>query len=105
MAEILPTVRDVLEKLKNLKEVDEISLAGSVRRRKETIGDVDILVVSKNPAKVMDFFVNLTGVEKIWGKGGTKCSVRIKEGFDIDLRVVQKKVMVRPCNILPGQRT
>jgi DNA polymerase (family 10) len=91
IGQILPTARNVVEKLKSLKEVDQISLAGSVRRRKETIGDVDILVVSKNPAKVMDFFVKLDGVEKVWGKGGTKASVRMREGFDMDLRVVKKE--------------
>jgi DNA polymerase (family 10) len=89
--EILPIARSVVEKLKNLKEIDQISLAGSSRRRKETIGDVDILVVSKSPEKVMDFFVGLEGVEKVWGKGGTKASVRIKEGFDMDLRVLRKE--------------
>lgn len=89
--EILPTARDVMEKLRNLEEVDEISLAGSIRRRKETIGDVDILVVSKKPATVMDFFVKLDGVEKVWGKGGTKASIRMKEGFDMDLRIVKKE--------------
>ena len=89
--EILPTARSVIEKLKSLKEVDEISLAGSTRRRKETIGDVDILVVSKNPAKVMDYFVKLDGVEKVWGKGETKASIRMREGFDMDLRVLSKE--------------
>jgi DNA polymerase (family 10) len=89
--EILPTARDVVKKLKNLKEIDEISIAGSLRRRKETIGDVDILVVSKNPVKVMDFFVKIDGVEKIWAKGGTKASVRMREGFDMDLRIVRKE--------------
>lgn len=88
LGQILPTARKVVEKLKTLKEVEEISLAGSVRRRKETIGDVDILVVSKKPGKVMDFFVKLDGVEKVWGKGGTKASIRMREGFDVDLRVV-----------------
>jgi len=91
LGQILPTANYVLEKLKNLKEVDQISLAGSVRRRKETIGDVDILVVSKKSAKVMDFFVKLDGVEKVWGKGGTKASIRMREGFDMDLRVVPKE--------------
>jgi DNA polymerase (family 10) len=91
LGKILPTARNVVEKLKTLKEVDEISLAGSVRRRKETIGDVDILVVSKHPAKVMAFFVKLDGVEKVWGKGGTKASVRMREGFDMDLRVLPKE--------------
>jgi DNA polymerase (family 10) len=58
---------------------------------KETIGDVDFLIVSKNPQKVMDFFVSLPGVIKIWGKGATKSSVRMREGFDMDIRVVSKK--------------
>jgi DNA polymerase (family X) len=91
LGQIMPTARDICGKLENLKEVDQISLAGSTRRRKETIGDVDILVVSKNPEKVMDFFVKLDGVEKIWGKGSTKASVRLREGFDVDLRVVPAK--------------
>jgi len=91
LGQILPTARDVIKKLKTLKEVEEISLAGSVRRQKETIGDVDILVVSKKPEKVMNFFVNLDGVEKIWGRGGTKASIRMREGFDMDLRIVKKE--------------
>ncbi len=85
---ILPTAREVLKKLEALPEVQKASLAGSIRRRKETIGDVDFLVVSKNPKKVMDFFVKLPGVKKIWGQGGTKASVHMAEGFDMDLRVV-----------------
>ncbi len=89
--EILPIARDVVNKLSKLKEVDEISLAGSSRRRKETIGDVDILVVSKKPSKVMDFFVKLDGVEKVWAKGSTKSSIRMREGFDMDLRVLPRE--------------
>ena len=91
LGEIMPPVKEVLEKLKGLKEVKEISVAGSVRRRKETIGDVDILAVSKNPQKVMDFFVSLLGVVKIWSKGSTKSSIRMREGFDTDLRVISEK--------------
>lgn len=88
---IMPAVNDIYNKIKNLKEVEKISIAGSLRRKKETIGDVDILVVSDNAKKVMDFFVELDGVEKIWGKGGTKASIRMKEGFDVDLRVLPEK--------------
>jgi len=91
LGEILPTARRIERSLQGLKEVEQISIAGSVRRRKETIGDVDILAVSKKPAEVMDFFVKMDGVEKVWGKGGTKASIRMKEGFDIDLRVVPEK--------------
>jgi len=91
LGEILPIVKDVTEKLKSLKEVEKLVPVGSVRRRKETIGDVDLLVISKNPQKVMDFFVSLPGVIKIWGKGFTKASVRMQGGFDMDLRVVPKR--------------
>ncbi len=107
LGQILPTARNVLEKLKTLKDIKKISLAGSVRRRKETIGDVDILAVpkspkatgmaakglaiSKNTKKIMNFFVKLDGVEKVWGKGGTKASIRMREGFDIDLRIVPER--------------
>jgi len=91
LGDILPMVKEVQEKLKSLKEIEKIDPAGSVRRLKETIGDVDFLVISKNPEKVMDFFVSLPGVIKIWGKGSTKSSVRMREGFDMDIRVVPAK--------------
>jgi len=91
LGDILPEAREIEQKLKSLKEIDKISVAGSVRRRKETIGDIDFLVITKNPAKVMDFFVSLPGIIKVWGKGSTKSSVRVKQGFDVDLRVVPEK--------------
>jgi DNA polymerase (family 10) len=91
LGEILPIVKEVYEKLKNLMEVEKVDYCGSIRRMKETIGDVDFLVVSKNPGKVMDFFVSLSGIVKIWGKGTTKASVRMRRGFDMDIRVVPAK--------------
>jgi len=91
LGEILPKTREVYKKLKNLKEVKRTDYCGSIRRMKETIGDVDFLVISKKPAKVMDFFVSLPGVIKIWGKGGTKASVRMEDGFDMDIRVLPKR--------------
>jgi DNA polymerase (family X) len=91
LGDILPIVKEIYEKLKNLKEVERIDLAGSIRRMKETIGDVDFLVISKNPKKIMDFFVSLPGVVKVLGKGNTKSSVRMKEGFDMDIRVLPRR--------------
>ncbi|MBI4691840.1 MAG: DNA polymerase/3'-5' exonuclease PolX [Candidatus Terrybacteria bacterium] len=91
LGEILPEVREIYKKLKNLKEVKKISLAGSLRRMKETIGDIDFLVVSRQPEKVMNFFISLPGVIKIWGKGATKTSVRMRQGYDMDIRVVAGK--------------
>ena len=91
LGQILPVAEEVLKKIKNAEGVKQASLAGSLRRKKETIGDVDILAVAKNPEKVMDFFVSLPRVEKVWGKGGTKASVHMKDGFDMDLRIVPEK--------------
>jgi DNA polymerase (family 10) len=87
---IMPIVKEIISSLEKLPEVKNISVAGSVRRKKETIGDVDILIASNRPDKIMDFFVRLPGVEKVWAKGDTKSSVHLKEGFDADLRIVKE---------------
>ena len=91
LSEILPKTKEVYEKLKAVKGVERVDYCGSVRRMKETIGDVDFLVISRHPSRVMDAFVSMPGVVKVWGKGTTKSSVRTKEGFDMDIRVVPKK--------------
>ena len=91
LGRILPIVKKIIDELKKLPEVDKISIAGSVRRMKETVGDVDILIVSSKPEKIMDYFVQIKGVIKVWAKGKTKSSVRFRTGFDCDLRVVEKE--------------
>ena len=91
LGEIFPRVRNIENRLRELKGVEKVEACGSIRRQKETIGDVDFLVASDNPEKVMDFFVSLSGVVKIWGKGATKTSVRTRNGFDMDIRVVPKE--------------
>lgn len=91
LGEIIPVVNEIVSNLKSLKEVKKISPAGSVRRMKETIGDVDILITSSDPKKVIKYFVSLPGIVKIWGQGPTKASIRLREGFDVDLRVLPDK--------------
>ncbi|MBD3208079.1 MAG: DNA polymerase/3'-5' exonuclease PolX [Candidatus Nealsonbacteria bacterium] len=88
LGDILPTAQEIKEKLAGLKEVKKIDIVGSLRRKKETIGDLDFLIISSQPDKVMDFFVSLSGVVKVWGKGETKSSVRMEQGFDVDVRVI-----------------
>jgi len=80
-----------MKDLGKLKEVEKISIAGSLRRRRETIGDIDILVVSKKPEKVMAFFVGMSNVVKVWSYGSTRSSIRVRGGIDVDLRVVPAK--------------
>ncbi|MFH1780405.1 MAG: DNA polymerase/3'-5' exonuclease PolX [Candidatus Nealsonbacteria bacterium] len=89
--EILPKTKEIYEKLKAVEGVHQIDYCGSLRRMKETIGDVDFLVTAKNSSLVMNAFCASPGIVKIWGKGTTKSSVRTKEGFDMDIRVVPKK--------------
>ncbi len=85
----LPYAEAIVASLKKLKEVDRIVPCGSLRRAKETIGDIDILVTSKKPEKVMDAFVKLPQAEKILVKGKTKTSVLLKNGMQADVRVVE----------------
>ncbi len=85
----------IAEKLKNrlqkLGEADKVDIAGSLRRMKETIGDIDILITSKNPAKVVDFFTSMEDIKNVLAKGPTKSSVLLKEGIQADLRVIEEK--------------
>jgi len=87
----LPLARHLAEKIKNLEEVEEAIPAGSLRRKKETVGDIDILVVAKNSEKVMDYFCSMVEVEEVLAKGETKSSVRLHNGMEADLRVVSKE--------------
>jgi DNA polymerase (family 10) len=88
LGDAYPAVIEIIENLKKIKGVRSVSEAGSIRRRKPTIGDIDILAGSDDPEKIIGYFTSLPGVEKIWGKGPTKASVRLDAGFDADLRVV-----------------
>lgn len=88
---VMPLIKEIKNRLENFKEVEKIEIAGSVRRMKETVGDLDILVVSKKPSKVMDFFTSMPEVVYIYGKGLTKSSVKLVNGMDVDLRVIKKE--------------
>ena len=81
----------VMAELKKEPGVGRISLAGSLRRRKETIRDIDVLVASDKAKKVTQRFVKLGIVAQVQACGDTKASVRTKSGFQIDLRVVPEE--------------
>jgi DNA polymerase (family X) len=81
-------VDGLVDKLETEKSVKQVALAGSLRRMKETVGDVDILVATGDPEKVIELFLRSVSYKKIWGKGETKVSVHTEKGFDIDLRVL-----------------
>ena len=88
IGEILPLANEIKARLLKIKGVSQVEFAGSLRRRKETIGDLDILAISKEPAKVMDYFTKMPEVAHIYAKGLTKSMVRFDFGIDADLRVI-----------------
>ena len=85
----LPLAEEIVESLRQLKETSKISFAGSLRRKKETIGDIDILVTSQKPEKIMKTFVSLPQVREILAEGPTKSSVITRDDIHIDVRVVE----------------
>jgi len=91
LAQAQRIAEEFLSKLKKLPEVKEISVAGSLRRRKETVRDIDILVVSLKPSSVIDSFVHLPMVGEILSQGETKSSVRTCEDIQVDCRIVPEK--------------
>ncbi|MFA5099720.1 MAG: DNA polymerase/3'-5' exonuclease PolX [Candidatus Omnitrophota bacterium] len=77
--------------LEKLPQAEKIVAAGSLRRQKETVRDIDILVVSKDPGPVMDAFTALPAAGAIQSKGETKSSVRTSQGVQVDCRVIDKR--------------
>ncbi|MGQ9921195.1 MAG: DNA polymerase/3'-5' exonuclease PolX, partial [Desulfobacca sp.] len=88
LGEVWPLAEQLLAALRSLPEVARADVAGSLRRKKETIGDLDFLVVSSQPDKVMAFFLSQPDVVKVHAHGPTKSSVRLRQGLDADLRVI-----------------
>lgn len=84
-----PAAQSVKDYMERTAEVRLISLGGSLRRMKETIGDLDLLVGSGEPEKVMEVFVSNPEVAEVIVRGPTKTSVRLRDGIQVDLRVVQ----------------
>lgn len=87
----IPVVEMITKTLEKHDFVKKIEIAGSYRRGKETVGDLDFLVVSSQPKKVMDVFTSMKDVKEILAKGETKSSVRLSNGLQVDLRVVNEK--------------
>ena len=88
LGRMLPVAESIRDRLASLPSVKQVSLAGSLRRMKETIGDIDSLASSPEPDAVMAAFTALPEVTRILGRGTTKSSVLIDPGVQVDLRVV-----------------
>ncbi len=81
-------VERILPALQALPDVERAEAAGSFRRGMETVGDLDFIVASSNPAPIMEWFVGMEGITEVTAHGETKSSIRMEGGMQADLRVV-----------------
>ena len=88
LGEAWPLAREILAVLADLPGVSKTAVGGSLRRMRETIGDIDLLVAADESAHIMDAFVSLPQVESVSGHGPTKSSVVLHNGVQVDLRVL-----------------
>ena len=88
LGNMLIIAEKIKQELDSLDYVERVEIAGSIRRRKETVGDIDILVTTNQPLEVMAYFTGMEMVGDVVVSGPTKSTVRLKEnGIDVDLRV------------------
>lgn len=87
-SDIIEEAESIHRKIQDFKYIKRSSLAGSVRRKKEIVKDIDIVASTDNSSKVMDFFTNLKEAKDIIARGDTKSSIRLKSGINIDIRTV-----------------
>ncbi|MFP3879895.1 MAG: DNA polymerase/3'-5' exonuclease PolX [Dehalococcoidia bacterium] len=88
IGEALPIVEDMLNALRSMPGVRNLTPAGSLRRFRETLGDIDLMGTADNPKEVIDAFVNLPQVGQVLAQGPTKASVIVSGGLQVDLRMV-----------------
>ncbi len=94
----------ILAGLRKLKQVERAEHAGSLRRRMETVGDLDFLVATNDPKPVVDWFVAWPGVVEVTANGETKASVRLESGIQADLRLVPPEQFVFALHHFTGSK-
>ncbi len=90
-AQAAPVAASILEHLGKLPFVQKIEIAGSFRRGKETVGDLDFLAITKEAERVMKAFTSMHGVKSIIAHGTTRSSVLLENGMQVDIRVLHEK--------------
>lgn len=104
IGEALPVAQRIVEELASLPAVGKISVAGSLRRFRETVGDIDILAVSRSSESVIRHFTHLDGVARVLAEGATKGSVVTREKIQVDLRVVEAASYGSALNYFTGSK-
>lgn len=90
-AEVIDQAKSMAKKIAGWKEVKRVELAGSLRRKKEVVKDIDIVCSSSKPKTVMKKFIQQKGVQNVIAQGDTKSSIQWENGVQMDLRVVTEQ--------------
>lgn len=90
LGKVLPLARNIVELLRESVPRGRFEVAGSIRRWKETVKDIDVLGAGKNPEEIASAFVRLPAVKEVLERGTTKCTILTQEGIQVDLRVVDE---------------
>jgi len=104
LGSMMPLIRTIVARIEKVPGAKKVTVAGSARRRKETIGDVDILVVSNDAGAVMKTFVAMPDVVSVIAQGETKSSVKLRTGINVDVRVVPEKSYGAALNYFTGSK-
>lgn len=104
LGDILPLAEEIVAILKKIPGVKRVAVAGSIRRRQETVGDIDLIATTSEPERVMDAFTKLPHVLMVHEKGKTRSSVRFSIGIDGDLRVVPDNVYGATLQYFTGDK-
>jgi DNA polymerase (family 10) len=104
ISEGLYEVNKLIHYLQKCPAVKRVEYAGSLRRMRETVGDLDILVAGSDVPKIMDFFVLYPETRQVLGKGPTKTSILLKSGVQADLRVIDEKVFGAAMHYFTGSK-
>lgn len=102
--ETRPLAEELLARVRAAPGVSRAEIAGSVRRYAETNGDIDIVAAADSAEPVMEAFATAPGVTEILARGGTKCSVRLHDGLQADLRVVPQAQFATALHHFTGSR-
>jgi len=89
IGEALPVVEEILAALRSVPGVRNLTAAGSLRRFRETVGDIDLMGTADEPKEVIDAFVALPQIAQVLAQGSTKASAIVKSGLQVDLRMVE----------------